>query len=464
MARLVLLALGVLAKYTMLAFPASVGLYLVLDPPRRGQFARPGFWLLVLGCALGMVPIVAWNIGHDWVAAGQLSERLGFATPMNWFQLSTLGVFLAGEVAAWGLFWPIGLVALADGFWSGGSMERRPRPESLYLLALWGVVWLACIAAALLGENEVNWAAPGYLSILALTGTYLDRRLFPAEGSNALGSIRRRWIYGATWGLSMASLFIFMHLAWFSAVLVRLAPAATPSCPAPLRVIDPTTRMRGFTPLGPILKERLESLRAAGGDPFVLTPTYSLTASASFVLAGVENRPEEAYCLSWTPGMAAAVANQHDLWHPNPRVDAASFAGRPAIVVEDGNASTPSYARGLVDLGIFERAEPTERIVIRDRGTVVAAWDLTVCRGYRGPRNVDAMRRLFAVYSTRRYYNAHGGTRAGFIDGLYHDLLGRAASPDEERYWTGVLDRFGPTQVVARMAESAEYRHAHALR
>ena len=271
-------------------------------------------------------------------------------------------------------------------------------------------VWLACIAAAPLGENEVNWAAPGYLST-GLTGTYLDRRLFPAEGSNALGSIRRRWIYGATWGLSMASLFIFMHLAGFLAVLVRLAPAwllrvARRRC----ALIDPTTRMRGFTPLGPILKERLESLRAGAGDPFVLTPTYSLTASASFVLAGVENPAEEAYCLSWTPGMAAAVANQHDLWHPNPCVDAASFAGRPVIVVEDGNASTPSYARGLVDLGIFERAEPTERIVIRDRGTVVAAWDLTVCRGYRGPRNVDAMRCLFAVYSTRRYYNAHGGT------------------------------------------------------
>ena len=40
-------ALGVLAKYTMLAFPASVGLFLVLSPRRRRQLIEPGYWVMV---------------------------------------------------------------------------------------------------------------------------------------------------------------------------------------------------------------------------------------------------------------------------------------------------------------------------------------------------------------------------------------------------------------------------------
>ena len=44
-------ALGVLAKYSFLAFPASVGLFLILSPGHRRQLAKPGFWVMCLLCA-----------------------------------------------------------------------------------------------------------------------------------------------------------------------------------------------------------------------------------------------------------------------------------------------------------------------------------------------------------------------------------------------------------------------------
>ncbi len=70
-------AVGVLAKYTMMAFPACIGLFLLLSPPHRHQLRKPGYWVMSSLCAvLGLAPILAWNAQHEWVAFGQLADRV----------------------------------------------------------------------------------------------------------------------------------------------------------------------------------------------------------------------------------------------------------------------------------------------------------------------------------------------------------------------------------------------------
>jgi hypothetical protein len=137
--------------------------------------------------------------------------------------------------------------------------------------------------------------------------------------------------------------------------------------------------MRGHQELARAVQRRIEALRAEGASPFVLTPTYALTSTLAFYLPG----HPETYCLSWNYGMNAKPVNQHDLWHPNPRHDAAAFRGRPAVVVEDANMP-PSYSMHLTYKDVVDRMEPIERIVVQERGVVVGAWDITVCRDYRG--------------------------------------------------------------------------------
>jgi hypothetical protein len=44
-----------------------------------------------------------------------------------------------------------------------------------------------------------------------------------------------------------------------------------------------------------------------------------------------------------------------------------------------------------------------------------------------------------SVLGSGEYYAAHGSSVAGFITGLYEDLLGRTASPGEILGWQGVL-------------------------
>ena len=47
----------------------------------------------------------------------------------------------------------------------GVDADARPTARGCsILLCLWGVIWMACFAASLLGETEANWMVPGYIS------------------------------------------------------------------------------------------------------------------------------------------------------------------------------------------------------------------------------------------------------------------------------------------------------------
>ena len=150
------------------------------------------------------------------------------------------------------------------------------------------------------------------------------------------------------------------HMEWFYPVIARYLPEPTGRWPVPLRVYEPTARMRGHQVLARAVQERVEALKARGESPFVLTPTYGLASTLSFYLPG----QPETYCLSWNFGMTAKPVNQHDLWHPNPRHDPDAFRDRAAIVVEDRNMP-PSNAKHMVRKKVFGRLESLER---SDRG------------------------------------------------------------------------------------------------
>src|SRR6185312_9993973 len=182
-------ALGVLAKYSVLAFPASVGLFLALSPDQRRQFRRSGYWVMSALCVgLGLAPIVIWNAQHGWAGAGQLADRVGLSGRATWGSLSPVLSFLGGEAAVLGgVWWVVGIaglagamrivlrarVASASNVLVDRKLEEHPGPNregALYLLCLWGVVWYACLAASLLGETEANWMAPGYVALMVLLG------------------------------------------------------------------------------------------------------------------------------------------------------------------------------------------------------------------------------------------------------------------------------------------------------
>ncbi len=344
----VIAGVGVSAKYTMLALPASIGLFLLLNPRKRVQLVRPGFWLMSALCGLGLAPTLAWNAAHGWVGADQMAHRLGFMPSDTLVQspattglsaggrLFSMSAFLVSELAVLGLWWIVGVAAtlkalsVLAGAWRERSAraERAPsalqRPEAsepveglLFLLALWVVVWTACFAVSLLGESEANWAAPAHAAVVCLMGWWM---------SASWRSPIRRWSITSAWVVSMLALSAIQHSEWIYPVVAKRVPQPTKTRLVPIRQFDPTCRMRGCRELASDVAARFAALRAQGLDPFILAPTYTLASNLSFYLPG----QPEVYCLSWSPGMPLRAVNQHDLWRPNPRFDLASFSGRPA--------------------------------------------------------------------------------------------------------------------------------------
>ncbi len=368
-------SLGVLAKYSVLAMPASVGLFLLLIPERRRELLRPGFWTMSLLCVgLGLGPIVAWNAHHGWVGATQLADRVGLASRAVWGGLGPVLGFLGGEFAVLGGFWWVaGVAAIAQNLRDvrHRTIDGATREGTVFLLALWGVTWCACLSASFLGESEANWMATGYTALVVLIGRRAD--LAFAEGG------RRKRAYVISWGIAVGLIAMIHHTEWFYPAIARFVPGPSQRFAAPLRVYDATARMRGYEELAVEVEKRLESLRAAGEDPFVVTAYYQLASTLSFYMKG----HPETYCLAWNFGMSREPVNQHDLWHPNPRHDPGPFLGRTVLVVEDAN-QPPNYAMILRDKKVVRSIEPIERFEIKERGVTVAAWDIAIGRDFRG--------------------------------------------------------------------------------
>src|SRR5262249_51998836 len=113
-------ALGVLAKYSVLAFPASAALFLMLSRMHRRHLARPGFWVMSGLCVgVGIAPILIWNVQHGWVGVGQLADRVGLSDRATWGRLGPVLRFLGGEGAAPG-----------GGWWGGGGVGLLAAPPA----------------------------------------------------------------------------------------------------------------------------------------------------------------------------------------------------------------------------------------------------------------------------------------------------------------------------------------------
>jgi 4-amino-4-deoxy-L-arabinose transferase-like glycosyltransferase len=381
-------AVGVLAKYSVLAFPASVGLFLLLSPAHRRHLVRPGFWVMSMLCiGLGLVPVVVWNAQHGWAGAGQLADRVGLSDRASWGSIWPVLGFLGGEGAVLGgVWWIAGVSAIVAAMrevvrtWRRKSSADEPAAGhsasagldgKLFLLCLWGVTWCACLAASILGETEANWMVQGYVAVVVLIGRRFGEVV-------ALGGSKARAYVGA-WCFCLLAIVAIHHTEWFYPIVARWVPSPSKRYAAPLRLYDVTARMRGHQELARAVQSHLEALEAGGARPFVVTPTYALTSTLSFYLPG----QPDTFCLSWNYGMTARPVNQHDLWHPNPRHDPEAFSGRPFLVVEDANMP-PNYATILYHKQVIGRVEPVERIVVRERGVTVGAWDITVCHDYHG--------------------------------------------------------------------------------
>jgi hypothetical protein len=365
---------GILAKYTMVLFVPSLGLFLLTAPDHRPLLRRPGFWSMTLLAALCCLPILVWNINNGWVTLRHVGALSGVAGG-NGEQVHWLGplAYVGGQCALLLGFW--------FGAWAAAMVAHRPwrepDPGVRYLWWLSAPMFLTFLAfSPKSGGGEMNWPVTAYLSGLVLCAAWLARQLRSP----------RAWYRRATAaGVATACTLGLLVTAFIHGgdrlypLLARLAGPPRGEYDFPLRRLDPTCRLRGWRTLAAAVDAARAWVRALEGrEPVLAGANWTLPGELGVYCAG---HPQ-----AYSVGAAAGERhNQYDLW-PNPVRDGEAFRGRTFILVGD---LTESVKEG------FESVGPTWFVTYRERGQPVSGWFLTVCRGFRGTFPVAGERRPF---------------------------------------------------------------------
>lgn len=183
------LAIGVLCHYRFLAVPLVLAIMMWVLPTLRRQVTQPGPWLAALIAAVGVLPLVIFNLGNDltglrfqfvdrhpwawqWSGLWQIPEQLLIASPvllllLGWFASKCLRRMGAGNAPSPGAAGYAGNAALAevDGpSGKGFGAERIVVPFACTL-------WLLFFVLGFFADStrfRWHWPLPALLLLLPL--------------------------------------------------------------------------------------------------------------------------------------------------------------------------------------------------------------------------------------------------------------------------------------------------------
>lgn len=362
-------ALGILAKYTMVLWFPSVGLYLLTSREHRHLLWQRGFWTMTAVAALSGLPILAWNATHGWVSVRHVTGLAGGTD--SHFVWQGPFIYLGTQCALLLVFWFFA--------WLRAMIACRPTVETdAGMKYLW---WLSLptflvflLFSPRTGGGEPNWPAAAYVSGLVLTAAWLAREL---------QTQRRRLFLWTAGSLALTAVIGLVlsgamhHSHQFYPALSIMAGPATPEKPYPLRRFDPTCRLRGWRTLAGAVDRVRDRLGDEGVDPVLAGTSWSLPGELGFYCAG---HPEV-----YSVGLAVRDRrSQYDFWRPNPTWDPDTFRGRTFVVV------------GVIDesmLSAFDWIEEPILVTHYEGDRPVNAWHITVCHGFHGFAPVEELLR-----------------------------------------------------------------------
>jgi hypothetical protein len=354
------LGLGILAKYTMVLWLPSFALFLLSSPAQRRLLLCRGFWVMTGIAALCCLPIVGWNVQHDWVSWRHVRGQAGLADGPGfrwWGPFVYVATQFALLLGVWFVVWVATLIAYRPG-----------RPATAGERYLWWMsvpMFATFFLFSFKTSGEPNWPVTAYLSGLVLMAVWLQQQLRSSR------TWYRRWTFGwlaLACGLGLSA-SLFMHYSvLLRPLLARVSGPPTADHPLPLRRFDPTCRLRGWRHLAGEVDRVCARLRAEGVEPVLAASGWTFPGELAFYCSG--------HPTVYSLGLALGDRHsQYDLWRPNPVADPEAFRGRALVIVGEVNA---------VIRGAFEKVEDAQVIIYQENGQPIARWTITVCRGYRG--------------------------------------------------------------------------------
>lgn len=347
---------GLLSKYTMIFFPVSVFLFMLLHPPFRKKLAAGGPWLAV---AVGMIlffPVIYWNATHAWVSVRHVAHIGGADTP---FALHPKFFFeFLGTQA--GLLTPL-VFLLMFSAWVPAGKETGGRAWIFRYLFFTSVIIVAGFTLLSLHTRVYgNWPGAGYLTGAVLCAVYFGggTSRFSHLPGMALG--RRIWPY------AVGSAYLISGLVILQAV--------HPVLPVPPKWDRIQSEVCGWPRLG----AEAHALKARMPHPeqtFLFGLHYQMASELAFYTPG---RPKTVSINRW------GRPNVYDFWWTD-----TDLKGKDGIGV---TYDPTSHTRQLS--AVFERVDPPERLEIPTCG--------------RSLQGIEAPVKVFYLY---RCYGFKGGLR-----------------------------------------------------
>jgi 4-amino-4-deoxy-L-arabinose transferase-like glycosyltransferase len=190
----VTLALAFCSKYQAGLIPISVLIWMVSTQKGRKWFATRGFYLAVGISLLGLMPVIVWNMSHDWASFRFQSGRADNGLSSTNFAVMALGqtLFLLPLVLVWSIR---ELISRAN--WT------RPERRLLVLIAIGPIVMFNLIYLLSRGTLP-HWSMPGWICLIPLVAARL---------SDAAPHPGRTWNFVTAAGLYAGLLILATHLA-----------------------------------------------------------------------------------------------------------------------------------------------------------------------------------------------------------------------------------------------------------
>jgi 4-amino-4-deoxy-L-arabinose transferase-like glycosyltransferase len=357
----VIVAAGTLAKYTMILWLPSFGLFLLASSEHRRLLLSSGFWSMAAVSMLCCLPIAVWNAQHGWVSLLHMRVHAGLSEEggMRWLgPLSFIGSQFALLLGYWILAWIGGIRHFAAG--------RSERAQASYLWWTSAPVFVFFLLASVKnGGGEPNWPIAAYLSGMVLAVAWI------ADQMQASSRIYRLVQMAALLAFSVLglSLTVLLHRTeWLRPALLHLAGPASTERPFPLRRWDPTCRLRGWRTLAMEVDRICRSYSHAGVEPVLAVTYWNVAGELAFYCQG--------HPTVYSLGLAFGDRHsQYDLWRPNPIADTERFYGRTFVIV---GYDTPALAAS------FDWIEPARVVTHGENGVPVSSWAITVAHGFRG--------------------------------------------------------------------------------
>ena len=226
------LAFALGSKYQAAWIPLAVLAFMILSPKGRGWFLQPGPWLGGLVGLLGLLPVLVWNMQHDWASFAFHSARAGGGiNPGN------LTVMLVEQIL---YLLPPTIIIASLGLWH--AVWRR-HDSTIFLLALiaLGPILIFNYVYLTSGLTFAHWTMPGWQFTLPLAGFYLAEAVHRVQ--------RRVFIWTRRILLVLWVLVMVLGVHANTGILTRSLYDAPPRW-------DQTLFMFDFHDLGPVLDAR----------------------------------------------------------------------------------------------------------------------------------------------------------------------------------------------------------------